>query len=76
MERGILMKAFYKETALNLLKAEEQDENFLCIKGWDYISTYLCGDMIENIGVISYEVKLKHWRDWVFQIRVGKQGSK
>ena len=35
-------ESILKETALIMLKAEEQDENFGCIGAWEYISTYLC----------------------------------
>ena len=56
-------ESILKGTALIMLEAEEDDENFECVEAWAYISTYLCGETIGNPVVISWEVKHKCWPD-------------
>ena len=36
-----------------MLEEEEQDENFGCVEAWEYISKYLCVEIIGNHAIIS-----------------------
>ena len=53
-----LNESILKETALVMLEAEEPNEDFGCVKAWEYISTYLCGE--NDWKSCCHFLKVKH----------------
>ena len=71
-----LNKSILEETALIMLEADEPNKDFKCVKAWEYISTYLCGENDHKSCCCFLGETQALTRLGTFQIWVGKQGSR